>query len=140
MSTLGVFVKPIAAAVGAAALLAAPAVGSATPFTPDPMANCEPGALEVEKTGDEVSWEFEVEDNPDATIDTQVSYLNLGQAGPTVGMSGPLLPREPGEGQAAQKDLPGFTAHLVPGGTYDPDGTEGTAATCTLGFGFAVTQ
>jgi hypothetical protein len=135
MSTLGALTKSAAAvAIGAAALLSAPAVASAAPFMPDPLANCKPAAtLDVEKEGDEVEWEFE---GPvDATTDAQVTYLNIGQAGPTVGSSGALV-----NGEGTERALPGFTIHLVPGGTYDPDGTKGQAATCALGFGFAVTQ
>ena len=68
-----------------------------------------------------------------------MTYLNIGQA-PTVGTSGPLV-NEKGTAEGPEKDLPGFTAHLIPGGTYDPDGpAKNGVATCPLGFGFAVTQ
>jgi hypothetical protein len=137
MSTLGALTKSAAAvAIGAAALLSAPAVVSAAPFMPDPLANCNAEAsFDVERDEDtqKIEWEF---DGPtDATTDAQVTYLNIGQAGPTIGSSGPLV-----NDKDAERDLPGFTAHLIPGGTYDPDGTKGQAATCALGFGFAVTQ
>ncbi|TQC42863.1 hypothetical protein EEB14_46455 [Rhodococcus sp. WS4] len=134
MSTLAAFARPAAvAALGAAALFAAPAVASAAPFMPDPLANCTPAAtLDVEKEGNQVEWEFE--GPKDATTDAQVTYLNIGQA-PTIGTSGPLT-----NGQGVEKELAGFTGHLIPGGTYDPDGPKGPLAACTLGFGFAVTQ
>ncbi|RZL79467.1 MAG: hypothetical protein EOP32_19360 [Rhodococcus sp. (in: high G+C Gram-positive bacteria)] len=134
MPTLAAFARPAAvAALGAAALFAAPAVASAAPFMPDPLANCKPSAtLDVEKEGNQVEWEFE--GPKDATTDAQVTYLNIGQA-PTIGTSGPLKIGDDG----VKKELPGFTAHLVPGGTYDADGP-GAQAPCTLGFGFAVTQ
>ncbi|MFC0449695.1 hypothetical protein [Rhodococcus jostii] len=133
MSTLAAFARPAAvAALGAAALFTAPAVASAAPFMPDPLASCTPAAtLGVEKEGDQVEWEFEGPEK--ATTDAQVTYLNIGQA-PTLGTSGPLT-----NGEGVEKELPGFTGHLIPGGTYDPDGP-GPLAACTLGFGFAVTQ
>lgn len=98
-------------------------------------ANCKPAAtLDVEKEGNQVEWEFE--GPKDATTDAQVTYLNFGGQAPTIGTSGPLA-----NGKGVERDLPGFTAHLIPGGTYDPDGPAKDAdATCALGFGFAVTQ
>ncbi|QDQ91104.1 hypothetical protein FND50_10030 [Rhodococcus sp. WB9] len=140
MSTLAAFARPVAvAALGAAALFAAPAAASAAPFMPDPLANCKPAAtLGVEKEeGDLVEWDFDAPEG--ATTDAQVTYLNIGQA-PTIGTSGPLV-NETGDAEGPEKVLPGFTAHLIPGGTYDPDGpAKNGVATCPLGFGFAVTQ
>ncbi|MFE7416521.1 hypothetical protein [Rhodococcus sp. NPDC057529] len=135
MSTLAAFARPVAiAALGAAALFAAPAAASAAPFMPDPLANCKPAAtLGVEKEGNEVEWEFE---GPEAaTTDAQVTYLNFGGQAPTLGTSGPLT-----NGEGAEKELPGLTAHLIPGGSYDADGAGTASQPCTLGFGFAVTQ
>ncbi|MFW2236904.1 hypothetical protein ACVH9Z_11345 [Rhodococcus opacus] len=135
MSTLAAFARPVAiAALGAAALFAAPAAASAAPFMPDPLANCKPAAtLDVEKKGNQVEWEFEGPEK--ATTDAQVTYLNIGGQAPTLGTSGPLT-----NGEGVERELPGFTGHLIPGGTYDPDGPKGPLEACTLGFGFAVTQ
>ncbi|MDV7083197.1 hypothetical protein GXW84_30340 [Rhodococcus sp. IEGM 248] len=135
MSTLAAFARPVAvAALGAAAFFAAPAAASAAPFMPEPLANCKPAAtLDVEKEGNQVEWEFE--GPKEATTDAQVTYLNIGGPAPTLGTSGPLT-----NGEGVERELPGFTGHLIPGGTYDPDGPNGPLEACTLGFGFAVTQ
>ena len=135
MSTLAAFARPAAvAALGAAALFAAPAAASAAPFMPDPLANCKPAAtVGVEKDGNQVEWEFE--GPKDATTDAQVTYLNFGGQAPTIGTSGPLT-----NGEGVERDLPGLTAHLIPGGSYDADGAKGPLEPCALGFGFAVTQ
>ncbi|MGV9865359.1 hypothetical protein, partial [Rhodococcus koreensis] len=111
MSTLAAFARPAAvAALGAAALFAAPTAASAAPFMPDPLANCKPAAtLDVEKEGNQVEWEFEGPEN--ATTDAQVTYLNFGGQAPTLGTSGPLT-----NGEGVEKELPGFTGHLIPGG------------------------
>lgn len=141
MPTLAAFARPVAvAALGAAALFAAPATASAEPFMPDPLANCsgDPSIIVEKEEGDLVEWDFDAPEG--ATTDAQVTYLNIGGQAPTLGTSGPLV-NEEGDAEGPEKDLPGFTAHLIPGGTYDPDGpAENDAATCPLGFGFAVTQ
>ncbi|MFE5700618.1 hypothetical protein [Rhodococcus koreensis] len=135
MPTLAAFARPVAvAALGAAALFAAPAAASAAPFMPDPLANCKPAAtLGVDKEGNKVEWQFKGPEK--ATTDAQVTYLNFGGQAPTIGTSGPLT-----NGKGVEKDLPGFTAHLIPGGSYDADGAGTASQPCTLGFGFAVTQ
>ena len=139
MSTLAAFARPAAvAALGAAALFAAPTAASAAPFMPDPLANCgDDASVIVEKEeGDVVEWDF---NGPaGATTDAQVTYLNIGQA-PTVGTSGPLV-NEVGDAEGPEKVLPGLTAHLIPGGSYDADGAGTASQPCALGFGFAVTQ
>ena len=140
MSTLAAFARPVAvAALGAAALFAAPATASAAPFMPDPLANCsgDPSIIVEKEEGDLVEWDFDAPEG--ATTDAQATYLNIGGQAPTIGSSGPLV-NEVGDAEGPEKVLPGFTAHLIPGGTYDPDGPRGPLEACTLGFGFAVTQ
>ena len=65
----------------------------------------------------------------------QFRIVDIGGQAPTLGTSGPLT-----NGEGVDRELPGFTGHLIPGGTYDPDGPNGQLEACTLGFGFAVTQ